>query len=319
MSEYTRAVLGKQAAELGFIRDTFEKATRLARLLSFFERDPILSRYLALKGGTAINMTIFNLPRLSVDIDLDFAENLALDEMKAVRTTIRDTIRRHTVMNGYSLADKSKEYHTLDSDVYQYISASGVRDNIKIEINYSLRSHVLPLTKRSIETLGIFTPATVLSLDPVEIFASKIVALLTRAAARDLYDVNNMVSYGLFDEPQIEQLRKCVVFYLAVCAEDTPNTFAFDKLDALTYRDIKMRLTPMLRKKDSFDLDSARSQVKRFLSGLLEFSDSMKEFLSSFCDGEYRPELLFDGEMLEHVQGHPMAAWKIIVRNRRQL
>ena len=318
MSDYNRAVLGKQAAELGFIRDTFEKVTRLAELLSFFQRDPVLSRYLALKGGTAINMTIFNLPRLSVDIDLDFAENLALDEMKAVRETIRDTIRHHTAMNGYSLVDKSKQYHTLDSDVYQYISASGVRDNIKIEINYSLRSHILPLTRRPIETLGIFTPVTVLTLDPVEIFASKIVALLTRAAARDLYDVNNMVSCGLFDELQIELLRKCVVFYLAVGTEDTPETYAFDKIDALTYRDIKMRLMPMLRKKDSFDLDLARLKVKKFLSGLLEFSDSMKEFLSLFRDGEYRPELLFDGEMLNNVHWHPMAAWKIIVRNRRQ-
>jgi hypothetical protein len=58
MSEFNRAVLGKQAAELGFIRDTFEKASRLAGLISFFERDPVLSRYLALKGGTAINMAI---------------------------------------------------------------------------------------------------------------------------------------------------------------------------------------------------------------------------------------------------------------------
>jgi hypothetical protein len=54
MFEYSRAVLGKQAAGLGFIRDTFEKVSRLAGLLSFFERDPVLSRYLALKGGTAI-------------------------------------------------------------------------------------------------------------------------------------------------------------------------------------------------------------------------------------------------------------------------
>ena len=318
MSEYNRAILGKQAAELGFIRDTFEKVSRLAGLLSFFERAPVLSRYLALKGGTAINMTIFKLPRLSVDIDFDFAENLPLDEMKVIRETLRETIRRYTAMSGYSLADKSKNYHTLDSDVYKYINSAGVRDNIKIEINYSLRSHVLPITKRPIETLGIFTPATVLTLDPVEIFASKIVALLTRAAARDLYDVNNMIFYGLFDESQIELLRKCVVFYLAVGTENTPETFAFDKIDALTYRDIKMRLTPMLRKKDSFDIGSAREQVKKFLSGLLVLSDSVKDFLSSFRDGKYRPELLFDGEMLGRVQRHPMAEWKMIVRNRRK-
>ena len=81
MNEYNRKEIGKQAAELGFIRDTFEKMSRLIGVLGFFERDPILSRYLALKGGTAINLTIFNLPRLSVDIDLDFSENLTLEEL----------------------------------------------------------------------------------------------------------------------------------------------------------------------------------------------------------------------------------------------
>ena len=68
MSEYSRQEIGKQAAEFGFIRDVFEKVSRLVNLLSFFELDPVLSRYLALKGGTAINPAIFNLPRLSVDI-----------------------------------------------------------------------------------------------------------------------------------------------------------------------------------------------------------------------------------------------------------
>ena len=63
--------MGRLAAEHGFIRDTFEKVSRLVGLLAFFERDPALSKYLALKGGTAINLTIFSLPRLSVDIDLD--------------------------------------------------------------------------------------------------------------------------------------------------------------------------------------------------------------------------------------------------------
>lgn len=41
-----------------------------------------LVNYLDLEGGTAINLTIFNLPRLSVDINLDLAENLPLDDMK---------------------------------------------------------------------------------------------------------------------------------------------------------------------------------------------------------------------------------------------
>lgn len=39
-----------------------------------------MKEHLLLKGGTAINLTIFNLPRLSVDIDLDFVPNLPREE-----------------------------------------------------------------------------------------------------------------------------------------------------------------------------------------------------------------------------------------------
>jgi len=311
LSEYSRKELGKQAAELNFIRDTFEKASRLAGLLSFFELDPILSRYLALKGGTAINLTIFKLPRLSVDIDLDFTENLPLGEMAERRETVRDTIRRYMAMNGYVRSEKSKEYHTLDSDVYQYTNAGGVKDNIKIEINYSLRSHILPITRRPIETLGVFKPATVLILDPIEIFAAKIVALLSRTAARDLYDVHNMVSFGLFDETQMDLLRRSVVFYSAIGGEQAPETYDFAKMDSLTERDIKMRLAPMLRKRERFDLTAAREQVRKYLTALLELTESEKRFLAAFRSGEYRPELLFDGDSLECVRNHPMAMWKV--------
>ncbi|MDR3002025.1 MAG: nucleotidyl transferase AbiEii/AbiGii toxin family protein [Fibromonadaceae bacterium] len=311
MNHYDRAVIGRQAAELGFIRDSFEKVSRLAGLLSFFECDPILSQYLALKGGTAINMLIFKMPRLSVDIDLDFAENLPLEEMMVLRETIRNTIKLHMDMSGYTLTAKSKKYHALDSDVYSYINSAGVRDNIKIEINYTLRSHILPLVKRPIETLGIFAPTTVLSLDPVEIFASKIVALRMRAAARDLYDVSNMVNAKLFDKAQTEMLRKCIVFYSAIGSEVTPETLDFDKMDAFTYHDIKTKLKPMLRKKELFDFEAARKQVREYLSELIILSNDEKEFLASFRNGKYLPELLYSGETLERIRSHPMAMWKM--------
>ena len=74
MLQFDRITLGRQARELGFVRDTFEKVCRLTEILSFIEDDPVLSNNLALKGGTAINLTIFDLPRLSVDIDLDFSK-----------------------------------------------------------------------------------------------------------------------------------------------------------------------------------------------------------------------------------------------------
>ena len=85
MVQFDRNTIGRPAKELRFVRDTFEKVCRLADVLKFFESDDILSSCLALKGGTAINLTIFNLPRLSVDIDLDFSENLSRDAMLEMR------------------------------------------------------------------------------------------------------------------------------------------------------------------------------------------------------------------------------------------
>ena len=70
MTEWNKLLLGKQAKELGFVRDTYEKVCRLTEILKFFENDDLLGKFLALKGGTAINLTIFNLPRLSVDIEM---------------------------------------------------------------------------------------------------------------------------------------------------------------------------------------------------------------------------------------------------------
>lgn len=76
MMQFDRMILGRKARELGFVRDTFEKVCRLINVLDFIQKDELLSKTLALKGGTAINLTIFNLPRLSVDIDMDFSENV---------------------------------------------------------------------------------------------------------------------------------------------------------------------------------------------------------------------------------------------------
>jgi predicted nucleotidyltransferase component of viral defense system len=248
-----------------------------------------------------------------VDIDLDFTENLPLEEMMDARKIICATIERFMNGNGYVRnAIKSRQYHTLDSLVYHYLNTGGVKDNIKIEINYSLRSHVLPLTRRAIATLGIFTSTTVHSLDPIEIFGAKIVALLTRAAARDLYDVYNMVCHNLFDTAQEELLRKCIVFYTAVGADSVPEEINLEKLDSIVEHEIKTALAPVLRKKERFGLADARARARKYLSGLLVLTENERNFLSAFRKREYCPGLLFDGEVLERLRNHPMALWKCV-------
>ena len=73
------------AKENGFKSETLEKVLRLIDVLNFINKNSDLANYLVLKGGTAINFTIFNLPRLSVDIDLDFSFDGTKEEMLTKR------------------------------------------------------------------------------------------------------------------------------------------------------------------------------------------------------------------------------------------
>lgn len=56
---YNKGQLGQMAKQYGFVRDTFEKVLRLKEILRYLNTEEYLQEHLALKGGTAINMTIF--------------------------------------------------------------------------------------------------------------------------------------------------------------------------------------------------------------------------------------------------------------------
>lgn len=311
MFNYDGVYLGEKAEELGFVRDTFEKVTRLADILEYLNTNPLLKDGLALKGGTAINLTIFNLPRLSVDIDLDYLITNSREEMLEQRELINSTIDRFMVSQGYKINPKTKNPHSLDSWIYDYTGVSGNRDNIKIEINYSLRSHIFEPEERPIITEHFSSMYKVKSLSPLEIYGSKINALLSRAAARDLYDSRNMIYYRLFDETEEEILRKCVVFYAAISAKEINKTFDTSSIDTISPRKIKTDLYPVIKNKERFDLEATKKMVKEFIEDLMKLTKEEKEFLNRFEGGEYIPELLFeDKEIIDRIKNHPMALWK---------
>jgi predicted nucleotidyltransferase component of viral defense system len=120
MPTYDKVVLYEQARQLGFIATSFEKMNRLAEILRFLNESDELRGMLALKGGTAINLTVFNLPRLSVDIDLDFTVNLTRDETRAKRDRISGLLDIYMTAEGYTKKAKSKRTYILDSFVYSY-------------------------------------------------------------------------------------------------------------------------------------------------------------------------------------------------------
>jgi hypothetical protein len=215
-------------------------------------------------------------------------------------------------MQGYTKSPKTKTPHSLDSWVYSYFNAAGNRDNINLEINYSLRAHILPPEERPIITEHFASDYQVKTLATTEIFGSKINALLSRAAARDLYDVANMIRYGIFDESEEELLRQCVVFYAAVSATHINKTFDTGALDQLTNYKIRTDLLPVIRKKEAFDLDATKKLVKRYVGNLMKLTEPEAKFLDRFESKEYRPDLLFQQEeIVARLAKHPMVLWKM--------
>ena len=309
---YNKGQLGQMAKQYGFVRDTFEKVLRLKEILIYLNTDEYLHEHLALKGGTAINMTIFNLPRLSVDLDLDFTPNLPLEDMEKARKKVTKMLESYMTAGGYFLSGASRYSHSLDSMLFQYQNAGGNRDNIKLELNYSLRSHIFAPVERKVVTDIFEEDVIVRTLEPIEIFAAKANALMSRAAARDLYDFNNMIYFGLFDESEYELFRKCIIFYASISADKINKTFNTSAIDGLEFSKIRRDLFPVLRKKDNFNLDERKEEAKGFIIELMALTPEEKEYLELFETGEYRPELLFeDDEIIWNIKEHPMAIWKM--------
>ena len=218
--EFSRQYLTRLSQESNFIKDALEKVLRLSEILKFLNSDVVFKDKLALKGGTAINLTAVELPRLSVDIDLDFTVNVSRDDLPEIKEKFKKRLTDYMWQEGYSLAD-SRDHFALTSFLFNYINNAGNRDNIKVEINFLDRCHVLPLEKKKILTKGIIEDFEVLALNTTELYASKINALLSRATPRDLYDVNAMIENNVIKDTEL--LRKCLVFYLSLIHISEPT------------------------------------------------------------------------------------------------
>jgi hypothetical protein len=71
---------------------TVDKVERLLDLLDEMERHPSLKGKLALHGGTAINLFMLDVPRLSVDIDVSYIGSVSREDMLADRPRIEGGI-----------------------------------------------------------------------------------------------------------------------------------------------------------------------------------------------------------------------------------
>lgn len=262
MPIYNKVELGRVAQQQGFVRDTFEKVLRLREILRFLNEEEYLREHLLLKDGTAINLTVFNLPRLSVDIGMDYTPNDTKEDM------------------------------------------------IKIELNYSLRAHILEPVHRRILPEIFDDGMTICMVTPMKIFAAKGNALISRAAARDLYDWGNLIAKNLFADER-DMFRKCFVFYTTISAETVNRDFDTSAIDSLKFDKIGRDFFPVLSKKDNFKLDERKQQAKNYIADLMQLTEREQEYMDRFIAKEYVPKLLFDDEeIVGRIKEHPMAIWK---------
>ena len=316
MVEKYRDYIENISKNTGFIGSTLEKVDRLIRILEWMNSDEKLNKLLALKGGTAINTAIFNFPRLSVDIDLELTENLSKEEMIKERENIHNLLVNYLNSNNYKInMEKSKNVYALDSIVAEYIDIKGNIDNIKIEINYMNRVHILE-TKRIDVSTDVFKDKhlTIHCIHPIEIYAAKLCALLSRTTARDLYDVYTLSKYDLFDDEEKKLLKQCFMLEYIAVNDYKLKDMKIDNIERLKRQDIKTKLLPTLKDRNpkNSNIDEMKQAVREYLKDILIVDDKTKEFYDKFQKGIYEPELLFDNEeIIERIKKHPMIIWKL--------
>lgn len=316
MVEKYRDYIENISKETGFIQSTLEKVERLIRILEWMNSDEKLNKLLALKGGTAINTAVFNFPRLSVDIDLDLTENLSKEEMIKERETIHNLLVNYLNSNNYKInMEKSKNVYALDSIVAEYIDIKGNIDNIKIEINYMNRVHILETKKIDVST-DVFKDKqlTIHCIHPIEIYATKFCALLSRTTARDLYDVYTLSKYDLFDNEEKKLLKQCFMLEYIAVNDYKLKDMKIDNIEKLKRQDIKTKLLPTLKDRNprNSNIDEMKQAVREYLKDILSVDDRTKKFYDKFQKGIYEPELLFDNEeIIERIKEHPMIIWKL--------
>lgn len=307
MIDLSRESIKMVAKKTGFIKDNVEKVMRLIDILEAIFSSKWKYK-LALKGGTAINMFYMGMPRLSVDIDLDYiGENreTMLSDKREFGVYIKDSLTQ----KGYSLTDASKNYFGLDSYVFQFTNNAENRDLIKIEVNYLNRVHIFPLTHKTIDVLDYIGNTEIAVLNEYELFGSKFAALISRSKPRDVYDSFRMITSEIIADEN--KLRKCLIFYNCVGGKADILQFDRQKIEEITTLDYNRMLKPMLSKNEKFDNANAVKTIQRFLEELLVFTPEEISFVEDFRDKIYSPEKLFDNhDVALRVAWHPMAYWK---------
>lgn len=152
---------------------------------------------LALKGGTAINLFLRNMPRLSVDIDLTY---LPFDDRETALMSISKSLGRIRNRIRKSFPETTVNEHTIEgSDIKLLVQSRNAQ--IKIEVNTVTRGHLYPvrMLQANDEVQDRFKKfAAIQIVSDAELYGGKLCAALDRQHPRDLFDVHILLNESAY-------------------------------------------------------------------------------------------------------------------------
>ncbi|RWP37433.1 nucleotidyl transferase AbiEii/AbiGii toxin family protein [Mesorhizobium sp.] len=231
----------------------------------------------ALKGGTAINLFVRDMPRLSVDIDLTFLPVSPRDESLAAIEAALLRIKKR--IEGTIKSVRVAESRQADGTLTRLIVQQG-RTQIKIEVTPVLRGCVFAQEIRSVSPAveDEFGFAEIQVVSFADLYAGKIMAALDRQHPRDLFDIRDLLA----NEGITDELRRGFIVYLISHGRPIAEVLAPGR------KDIKAEFEQNFEGMtvDDVALDSllaAREQLVETITG--DMPAAHREFLVGFKKG----------------------------------
>ena len=259
----------------------------------------------ALKGGTAINLFLRNMPRLSVDIDLAY---IPVEDRDTSRAGIDDALFKITNDIERAVPRTSVRSSTLKGTDKRFkLVVSQGSTTVKVEVTPVLRGSVFPTEQRQLspKAEAEFGFARVPLLSFEDLYAGKICATLDRQHPRDLYDIHLLLN----NEGISERLKNAFLVYLMshnrpMAELLAPHLVDIEPLyrtefDGMTFEPISLQ-----------DLEGTLSQLIQMIHGAL--TDPDRRFLVSFKKGEAD----WSAFPTPDVERLPAIQWKMLNLNR---
>ncbi len=303
------------AEELGAQPDTTEKVVLLLALLDRLQKDDRTRGAWVLKGGTALQVYHLELPRLSVDIDLNFVATPDREGMLRLRPGFEKGLERCSVAEGCEVRRAPGE-HAGGKFRLRYSSAFGGDQGLEIDVSYVARVPLYGIEPR-VPALGALAGrAPVPTLVIEELAAGKFCALLDRGAARDHYDVAGLLA-SRTEVLASSAFRLALVCFLAAAREDLRGRRRAGA--ELVRNEVRTQLLPVLRRKPGEpipDADELMTRIRDRLPAAVErmtnWSAGERRFLDRLLDeGELEPEHLSpEVGLQQRIRAQPMLRWK---------